>query len=239
MKGAEGRGVGSLSEGRGGRQSGLVRVDMHLHTSHSFDSLSDPIDVMRVARERGLDRICVTDHNEISAALELRDRYPGRVIVGEEVKTAEGVDIIGLYLTERIPGGTPARETCEWIRAQGGLVYIPHPFAGGKKGGGGRILAEVEDLVDIMEGFNARIHFQRLNDAAVSWAEARGVAIGAGSDAHTLREVGRAYVELPYFEDEPASFLAALREGRIEGRLSSWAVHLGSTYAKIRKRWQS
>lgn len=213
-----------------------LRVDMHLHTSHSFDSLNDPEAVMRVALARGLDRICVTDHNEISAALELKERYPDRVIVGEEVKTAEGVDIIGLYLRERIPKGTPARETCEWIRAQGGLVYVPHPFAGGK-GGGGRILPEIEDLVDAMEGFNARIHFRSLNEAAVAWAEARGVALGAGSDAHTLREVGRAFVEVPYFDDGPAAFLAALGEGRIHGRLSSWAVHLGSTYAKVRKRW--
>lgn len=211
-------------------------MDMHLHTSHSFDSLSDPEAVMRVALRRGLDRICVTDHNEISAALELRDRYPGRVIVGEEVKTAEGVDIIGLYLSERIPKGTPARECCEWIRAQGGLVYVPHPFAGGK-GGGGAILGEIEDLVDVVEGFNARIHFRRLNEAAVAWGEERGLALGAGSDAHTLREVGRAYVELPWFEDEPGAFLAALRRGRLVGRLSSWAVHLGSTYAKVRKRF--
>lgn len=213
----------------------MIRVDMHLHTSHSFDSLSDPDAVVRVALARGIDRICVTDHNEISAALELRDRYPGRIIVGEEVKTAEGVDVIGLFLHERIPKGTPARECCERIKEQGGLVYVPHPFAGGK-GGGGRILPEIEDLIDVMEGFNARIHFRRLNEAAVAWAGERNIALGAGSDAHTLREVGRAYVELPPFDDEPGAFLAALRRGRIEGRLSSWAVHLGSSFAKIRKR---
>lgn len=220
----------------GGENGGrLLRVDMHLHTSHSFDSLNDPEEVLRVALERGVDRICVTDHNEISAALELKERHPDRIIVGEEVKTAEGVDVIGLYIHERIPKGTPARRTCELIREQGGLVYVPHPFARGK-GGGGAILPVIEDLVDIVEGFNARIHFPKLNDAAVEWARARGLPVGAGSDAHTLREVGRGIVELPYFEDEPAAFLEALREGRIEGRLSSWAVHLGSTYAKIRKR---
>jgi predicted metal-dependent phosphoesterase TrpH len=208
---------------------------MHLHTSRSFDSLNDPDAVVRTALARGIDRVCITDHNEIAAALELKDRYPGRVIVGEEVETAEGVDLIGLFLHELIPKGTPAREACSAIRAQGGLVYVPHPFARGK-GGGGRILSEIADLVDAVEGFNARIHSPRLNEAAVSWAEARGIAVGAGSDAHTLREVGRAYVELQSFDDEPRAFLAALRQGRIEGRLSSWAVHLGSTYAKIRKR---
>lgn len=209
---------------------------MHLHTSYSFDSLSDPEAVLETALERGIDRICVTDHNEIEGALALKALYPDRVIVGEEVKTAEGIDIIGLYLSEVIPKGTPARACCEQIKEQGGLVYVPHPFAGGK-GGGGRILPEIVDLVDIVEGFNARIHFQRLNEAAIAWAEMHQLAIGAGSDAHTLREVGRAYVELPDFEDGPAGLLAALDEGRIEGRLSSWGVHLGSTFAKIRKRF--
>lgn len=213
-----------------------VRVDMHLHTRRSFDCLSDGDAVVERAAARGIDRICVTDHNEIEEALRLKERYPDRVIVGEEVKTAERVDVIGLYISERIPKGTPALETCERIREQGGIVYIPHPFAGGK-GSGERLLAEVGHLVHAIEGFNGRIHFRALNERAVAWGREHGVAIGAGSDAHTLREVGRTYVEVPEFEDSPKAFLAALRHGRIHGHFSSWAVHLASTYAKIHKRW--
>ena len=81
---------------------------MHLHTRRSFDSLNDPDAVLHTAAERGLHRICVTDHNQIATALELKQRFPGNVIVGEEVKTAEGVDVIGLYIREVIPKGTPA-----------------------------------------------------------------------------------------------------------------------------------
>jgi predicted metal-dependent phosphoesterase TrpH len=208
---------------------------MHLHTRASFDCLSEPHAVLQRALECGLDLICVTDHNEITAAQALSGEFPDRVIVGEEVKTAEGVDIIGLFLTERIARGTPARETCEQIRAQGGLVYVPHPFAGGK-GGGGRILREIEDLVDAVEGFNARIHDPSLNTRAVDWARARGLPLGAGSDAHTVREVGRAWVELPVFQHTRDGLLGALRHGRLEGMLSSHAVHLASTWAKLRKR---
>ncbi|HEX7119162.1 MAG TPA: PHP domain-containing protein [Longimicrobiales bacterium] len=215
---------------------GRVRVDMHLHTRCSYDCLSDPDAVVERAAARGVDRICVTDHNEIETALRLKERYPDRIIVGEEVKTAEGVDIIGLYIAERIPKGTPARETCARIREQGGIVYVPHPFIGGK-GGGGRLLEEIGDVVDAVEGFNGRIHLQRLNDRAVAWARARGLPLGAGSDAHTLLEVGRTYVEVPPFDDTPAAFLAALRDGRIHGRLSSVVVHVASTYAKLHKRW--
>ena len=208
------------------------RVDMHIHTHCSFDCRSDRDAVVERALAAGLARICITDHDDIEAAFDLAARYPDVVIPGEEVKTAERVDVIGLFLTEWIPGGTPARETCDRIHEQGGLVYVPHPFAGGK-GGGGRILAGIEDQVDIVEGFNARIHDQALNGRAREWAGARGLPLGAGSDAHTLGEIGRAWVEVPTFDMEPASFLAAVRAGTIHGRESSRLVHLASTVAKL------
>lgn len=209
-----------------------TRVDLHIHTRISFDCRTDPEEVMARMAEVGLSRIGITDHNEIEAALELAERYPDRVIAGEEVKTAEGVDITGLYLNEWIPKGTPARETCERIRAQGGLVYVPHPFAGGK-GGGGRILPEIEDLVDVVEGFNARLHDPALNDRAQSWARERGLPVGAGSDAHTLGEIGNAWVDLPAFDNDASSFLAALEQGTLHGREASRLVHLASTVAKL------
>ena len=212
-----------------------MRVDMHLHTRVSFDCLCDPDAVLAAARARGIDRICVTDHNEIDAALELSSRHPEAVIVGEEVKTREGVDVIGLFIRERIPKGTPALETCERIHAQGGIVYVPHPFVGGK-GGGGSILSTIGEHVDAIEAFNARVHLKRFNDAAVAWGRARDVPLGAGSDAHTLAEVGRAYVEVPPFAMEPGAFLQALRQGTVHGTFSSWAVHGASTWAKIHKR---
>ena len=212
--------------------AGWLRVDMHIHTRSSYDCLSDPETVLERAEARGLHRVCITDHDEVRAALDLAERYPDRVIPGEEIRTAEGVDIIGLYVREWIPKGTPARETCTLIREQGGLVYVPHPFAGGK-GGGGRILPEIEDLVDIMEGFNARIHDAALNDRAQAWARARGLPLGAGSDAHTLGEVGNAWVQVPAFNNEPSSFRAALHRGTIHGTEASRLVHVASTLAKL------
>lgn len=228
--GAGGAGRMGGGEGTGGR----VRVDMHMHTRLSSDSLNDPAAVVQAALARGVDVVCITDHNEIAAAQELKARHPAQVIVGEEVKTRERVDIIGLYISEKIPQGTPARETCERIHAQGGIVYVPHPYAPGK-GGGGKILQVVEDLVDAVEGFNGRIHDPALNQLAVSWACERGLPLGAGSDAHALFEVGRSWVEVPAFDDTPASFLAALREGHLHGFRSSHAVHLVSTWARVRK----
>jgi dephospho-CoA kinase len=209
-----------------------TRLDMHIHTRASFDCRNDPEAVLERALEIGLGRVCITDHNEVDVALELAARYPDRVIPGEEVKTAEGVDVSGLFLRERIPKGTPARETCERIREQGGLVYVPHPFAAGK-GGGGSILPLIEDLVDIVEGFNARIHDQALNRRAQAWARERDLPQGGGSDAHTVGEVGAGYVEVPPFPNGPQGLLAALRKGRVGGRESSRLVHIASTVAKL------
>lgn len=211
-----------------------IRIDMHLHTNRSFDCLNDPLMLLETAAARGIGMICVTDHNQIRTAIELRDRFPDSIIVGEEVKTAEGVDVIGLFIHSLIPKGTPARATCDLIHEQGGLVYVPHPFARGK-GGGGRILAVIEDQVDAVEGFNARLHDPALNEQAVAWARERGLPLGAGSDAHTLTEVGRAYVEVPPFKPTAESFRNALMHGTITGQSSSRFVHIASTYAKVHK----
>jgi predicted metal-dependent phosphoesterase TrpH len=212
-----------------------MRVDMHMHTARSFDCLNDPDALMEAAAAKGIDVVCITDHNQVATALALQARYPHRVIVGEEVKTEEGVDVIGLFITELIPKRTPARRTCELIRAQGGIVYMPHPFAPGK-GGDGRILELVADLVDIVEGFNARLHDDALNQRAVDWARAHGLPLGAGSDAHTLGEVGRAYAELPGVELRADAFRNAIPSATIHGRASSRLVHLASTYAKVHKQ---
>jgi predicted metal-dependent phosphoesterase TrpH len=202
-----------------------LRLDLHIHTRASHDCLSEYSDVVATARARALDRIAVTDHNEIDGALRARDLAPELVIVGEEVKTAEGVDVTGLFISET------AVETAQAIRQQGGLVYVPHPFAGGK-GLGPKVLAAIEPYVDVVEIFNARIHKPALNDKARRWAKQRGLAGGAGSDAHTLREIGRGVVEVPEF-DGKEGFLDVLRAGRVVGRYSSYLVHLASSWAKI------
>lgn len=215
---------------------GWLRVDMHLHTRVSHDSLSGYDAILEAARARGIDRLVVTDHNRIDGALRLRELDPTRVIIGEEVKTREGADIIGIFLTEPIPKGTPARETCERIRAQGGIVYVPHPFDA-RRAGGGALLERIADLVDAVEAHNARTWRVTINLRGEAWARARGLPLGAGSDAHTPAEIGRGFVEVPRFEPNRESFLAALRAGRVAGRArSSPLVSVLSTYAKLRKR---
>jgi dephospho-CoA kinase len=210
------------------------RMDLHLHTSGSFDCLSDPEAVLARALDLGYARIAITDHDRLHVALAMSKRHPERVIAGEEVRTAEGVDVIGLYLTEEIPRGTPARVTIERIEAQGGIAYLPHPYAAGK-GGGGRLADELAPLCDVIEVFNARLHLPRLNRWAEELARRHGKLEGAGSDAHTLGELGNAFVELPAHANRPDALLAALAEARTGGAAASRTVHLASTWAKVRK----
>jgi len=225
-----------LEELRGRAGTGTMKLDLHLHTRGSWDCLSDPEAVLSRALSLGYGRIAITDHNRLAVATAMAERHPGRVIPGEEVKTAEGVDVIGLYLTEEIPKGTPARETIERIRAQGGLPYLPHPYAGGK-GGGGRLAEELAPLCDIVEGFNARLHAHSLNERALELARRHGKAVGAGSDAHTVGELGNAFVEVAEHPNRPEALLAALGgSARHGGTEASRLVHLASTWAKLRKK---
>jgi hypothetical protein len=201
-----------------------VRVDCHLHTVASGDAVLTVEQLAAGARENGLDVVCVTDHNETAAAVAAAGRDLGvRIVVGEEIRTADG-DVIGLFLTERIPYVLPLAEVVARIRAQGGLVYVPHPFDLQRSSLGAVLpgLCERGD-VDVIEVFNAKVADQALNDQAAALAAAYGLPGGAGSDAHDPAGVGAAYLEMPAF-DGPDDFLAALPRARITGEYRPHAV---------------
>lgn len=214
-----------------------LRLDLHNHTRGSWDCLSDPEALLDRALDRGMDRIAITDHNHLGVALAMYEKHPDRIIPGEEIKTREGIDLIGLFIKREIPKGTGAEEACGLIREDGGIVYLPHPYAPGK-GGGGRFAEALAPSVDIVEVFNARLHPGRWNEPAEELARSHGKLRGAGSDAHTLREVGGAWVEVPVHPNRPEALLQALAEGSVEGRTAPWWTHLASTWAKVRKAFQ-
>jgi predicted metal-dependent phosphoesterase TrpH len=201
-----------------------VRVDCHLHTSVSGDAVTT-IDELaeRVWRER-LDVVCITDHNVTSAAVAAAERDIGaRVIVGEEIRTRDG-DVIGLFLTERIPYVLPLAEVTGLIRAQSGLIYLPHPFDPGRSSLGPvaeRLCAD--GLADIVEVFNAKIEDQQVNRKAADLAARFGLPGAAGSDAHDPEGIGAAYLEMPDF-DGPREFLARLADAKITGEHRPHAV---------------
>jgi predicted metal-dependent phosphoesterase TrpH len=203
---------------------GWVRVDCHLHTAASGDAVTTIDELADRVGRLGLDVVCITDHNVISAAMAAAERDIGaRVVIGEEVRTPDG-DVIGLFLTERVPYVLPLTQVVSLIRGQGGLVYLPHPFDPGRSSLGEAAVSLCEaGGADIIEAFNAKIEDQARNDRAAQLAARFGLAAGAGSDAHDPDGIGAAYLEMPDF-DGPRSFLTSLREAVITGEYRPHAI---------------
>jgi len=206
-------------------RNGWVRVDCHLHTALSGDAVTTIDQLAERVEQEHLDVVFITDHNVTAAAVAAAERGIGaRVLVGEEVRTRDG-DVIGLFLTERIPYVLPLQEVTGLIRAQGGLIYLPHPFDAGRSSLG-KVAEQLcaAGRADIVEVFNAKIEVPEsvLNtDKDPNW-QAANLAVrydlsgAAGSDAHDPEGIGAAYLEMPDF-DGPADFLVALREATITG----------------------
>jgi predicted metal-dependent phosphoesterase TrpH len=204
--------------------AGRVRVDCHLHTVASGDAVLTLEQLAERARLAGLDVVCITDHNVTTAAVQAAERDLGvRVVVGEEIRTPDG-DMIGLFLTQRIPYVLPLAEVIGRIKAQQALVYVPHPFDLARSSLG-RVLPGLcaEGAVDVIEVFNAKIANEALNRQAADLAARFALPGGAGSDAHDAPGVGAAYLEMPDF-DGPASFLAALADAQLTGEFRDHAA---------------
>jgi hypothetical protein len=194
---------------------GLVDVDLHMHTDHSYDCAT-PVEVLLAeARARGLGAVAITDHNEISGALDAQAKADGvKVIVGEEVKTAGQGEVIGLFIQEKIPRGLTLAETIAEIKRQGGLVYVPHPFDRMHSVPDYEHLLPVLDEVDAIEVFNPRIAISEFNEEAVRFAAKYWLPAGAGSDAHVPQGLGSVRIRMRDF-DGPEEFLQSLRDADI------------------------
>jgi len=189
----------------------MLHVDLHCHTAASRDARTTPRELVERAAEAGLDRVAVTDHGEIEGALRARSLDPGRIIVGEEIRCGCRTEIIGLFLDERIPPGLSLAETVERIRDQGGVVYLPHPYAYAWRPS--RHARRGLARADAVEVVNARAFLPAWNRRAGRVAERMGLPACGASDAHFPEELGRAFTRMPSFRDA-ASFRDALAETR-------------------------
>ncbi|MGD0084565.1 MAG: PHP-associated domain-containing protein [Acidimicrobiales bacterium] len=205
----------------------MLRVDCHLHTMWSGDSTTTPEELAAAVHESAIDVLCITDHGTINGALRLSGELDCRVVIGQEQRTPDG-EVIGLFLSERIPSGCRnAREAAEHIRAQGGLVYVPHPYDPLRHRLNRDVLEQLaaDGLVDLVEARNAKTSLEHLNAEAAATAARLGLAAGAGSDSHVPDAIGAAYVEVGWYEGA-AGFLEVVRRGRVVGhhfdRARSW-----------------
>ena len=218
--------------------TGTVRIDLHVHTRHSHDSAAPVSSVLQRCRDRGLGMVAVTDHNSICGGLEARERADGfPVIVGEEIKSSQG-DIIGLFLEQPVPPRLSPSETVKRVKAQGGLVGVPHPFDRIRPTAmGRRALLEILPWVDFLEGYNAHTMLSVDNRRGVDFAEEHSLPVVACSDSHSALELGRTYTEVPgeELDGTPEGLMRGIRAGMCVGRRPNPLLLMTPGYAKLRK----
>jgi predicted metal-dependent phosphoesterase TrpH len=186
-------------------------------------------------QEVGINCIAICDHGTAEGALKMREISPFPVIVAEEILTPHG-EIMGMFLEETIPSGLSVEQTISRIRAQGGLVCIPHPFDIFRGSAlRSNTLEEIAEQIDILEVLNSRYILGRSSTKALAFALKYGIAQSAGSDAHTPHEIGNAYVEMPEFNGRD-DFLEALEKGKISGHRTTPLIHFASAWARLKKK---
>jgi len=213
----------------------LLKADLHIHTKYSMDCNMPLEKIINRCQELGINCIAVCDHGTAEGALKMREMAPFKIIVAEEILTPYG-EIMGMFLEESIPSGLSVAETLSRIRAQGGLVCVPHPFDIFRHSAvRSPTMEEIANQIDIVEVFNSRSILGWNSAKARAFATKYGITQGAGSDAHTVGEIGHAYVEMPEFEGK-SDFLKALKKGKIRGRRTSPLIHFASIWARLKNK---
>lgn len=213
-----------------------MRVDFHSHTNWSDDSLLSPKRLVEAAHRAGLNKIVVTDHNEIDGALEAQQISPDLVIIGEEIMTTRG-EILAAFIKERVQPNLTPIETLKRLKEQDAFISLSHPFDRHRLGGW--TLEELADMLpylDALETMNARTIHAEDNQKATDYARQYNLPEIAGSDSHSAGEVGKVWVDLPPFEDA-RTLRESMKDGIIRGNASPFWVHFLSRWAKLFKRF--
>ncbi len=216
----------------------LVKAEFHCHTGYSRDSLVSLEKLQLTCRKKRIQQLVVTDHNTIEGATVAHQLDPSLFIVGEEIMTNQG-ELLGVFVNERIQSGLSAHEAIDLLRAQGAFIIVAHPFDNLRSGHW-----EIDDLLDVLPGidaieaFNARCIYQQANALAKEFCRAHHLLATVGSDSHSLGEVGRASLTMPYFTNA-SELKEALSVAQANVRMSGPWVHMYSSYARWRKQIRS
>lgn len=212
----------------------MFKVDLHTHSVASHDGGITERQYEQALTNGTLDVVAITDHNSTEFALHMQQQLGDKIIVGEEIMTTRG-EIIGLYLQSTIPSGLTPAETIEQIKAQGGIVYIPHPFETIRSGLPPHILEEIADDIDIIEICNGRAFLQNRSSQTVVWSRLNNVIGAASSDAHGSLGLGKTYSSLPELPTRENIVTLLSRATHHTGRPGARAL-LYPKYNKLRKK---
>ena len=214
----------------------MIKADLHIHTEYSMDCTMSLEDIIERCLEVGINCLGIADHNTLAGALKMKEIAPFFIIPGEEILTATG-EVIGFFLSQEIPSKLSMKETVALIKAQDGLICIPHPYDRLRYSVfRDQVFDDIMSQVDIIEAFNARSLSPSSATRAMELVRKYDKLASAGSDAHTLPEIGNAYVEMPDFNNKQ-EFLASLAKGKIYGSKSNPAARVVSTWNRLKKRW--
>jgi len=215
----------------------LLKADLHIHTEYSLDCSTPLNEVINRCLKARINCIAIADHGTIEGALKIQSIAPFPVIVAEEILTPHG-EIMGMFLKKGIPSGLSVSETISQIKAQDGLICIPHPFDTLRHSAlDAVVLEEIVKQIDIVEVFNSRTILLRYSKQARIFAQKYGIPGSAGSDAHRPSEIGNAYIEMPEFNGRD-DFLQALVKGKFSGHRSNPVLHFGSAWTRLKKQFR-
>ncbi|MGE5073344.1 MAG: PHP-associated domain-containing protein [Anaerolineae bacterium] len=213
----------------------MLRTEFHCHTVYSKDSLTTPRQLVEACRRKHIDRVIVTDHDNIAGARAAQAIDPERVIIGEEIMTTRG-EILAAFVTEEIPPRLTPAETIHRLRDQGAFISVSHPFDALRSGAWAEPdLLEIAPLVDAIEVFNSRCVSAAYNRQAAAFAQRHNLAGTVGSDAHVPLELGRSVLLLEPYKDADG-LRAVIRKATAMTLISPAWFHLFSRYAKVRKQ---
>src|SRR5512140_69845 len=154
------------------------------------------MDLARACRDKGIDKLAITDHHSIRGALELRALAPDLAIVGEEVMTTQG-ELLAYFVEEEVPRGLTPTAAIARLKDQGAVISVPHPFDRWRSGAWHEAdLIAILPLIDAIEVFNARCVFRADNARALAFAQQHGKLCSVGSDAHYRLELGHAVLSM-------------------------------------------
>jgi predicted metal-dependent phosphoesterase TrpH len=193
-----------------------MKFDLHVHTNLSSCSSLTPEEILQHAKLRGLDGVCVTDHNTMGIRHHIAEGMQPDglcVIFGMEYDTPDG-DFLIFGPFEELAPGMPARQLLQTVAAVGGAAVAAHPFRRG------RPVSEYvfrEGLCGIVENRNGR-NTRRENLQADVWLEKYALTPCAGSDAHELCELGCITTRFGAGITSRADLIRALKAGMVAVR---------------------